>query len=368
MRHGIIYRGKNEIFKYIGWPTVCRDERGVLYAACSGHRLSHVCPFGKNYLFKSYDGGETWTNPIVINDTALDDRDAGILALGGGKMLMTYFNHPRSFYIERAEKNFNHVAENSYKALYRELYMGAVEYLKGMPEEHDVYGSFIRLSEDSGESWGEAIKVPVTAPHGPILLKNGKLLYVGKEFHSERQSGKGDILAYESSDGGRTWEYLSTVKDTAGFSGNKYTEPYAVELPSGRILCGIRVQEETITVHLCHSDDGGRSWSEPMPLGNSGSPPHFLLHSSGALILSFGRRTEPFGQRALISLDGGESFDYEVVLRDDSNTADLGYPSTVELDDGSLITVYYQSADNSDPYRSLLYTKWSLDEMRKINS
>lgn len=364
MLHGIVYRGENEIFKYIGWPTVCRDENGVLYAACSGHRISHICPFGKNYLFKSFDGGENWTNPIVINDTSLDDRDAGILSLGSGKMLMTYFNHTRSFYIDNAEEHSNHVADKAHVALHKELYMGAIEYLKKIPEEKNTFGSFVKLSDDSGSTWGEAIKVPITAPHGPILLKDGKLLYVGKEFHSGRESGKGDILCYESSDGGKTWDYLSTVKDTTGLPSYIYSEPHSIELASGRILCGIRVQEaDGFTVYLCHSDNGGRSFTEPKPLGNSGSPPHFMMHSSGAVILSYGRRKAPFGQRVMISYDGGETFTKEVTLRDDSPNADIGYPTTVELNDGSLITVYYQSAKNDDPYRSLLYTKWRLDEI-----
>ena len=38
---------------------------------------------------------------------------------------------------------------------------------------------------------------------------------------------------------------------------------------------------------------------------------------------------------------------------------DLGYPSTVELDDGSLMTVYYQKYED-DKKTSLLYTKWRL--------
>ena len=39
-----------------------------------------------------------------------------------------------------------------------------------------------------------------------------------------------------------------------------------------------------------------------------GAPPHLLLHSSGALICSVGRRKEPFGQRAYVSYDGGETW------------------------------------------------------------
>ena len=40
---------------------------------------------------------------------------------------------------------------------------------------------------------------------------------------------------------------------------------------------------------------------------------------------------------------------------------DLGYPATVELDDGSLMTVYYQKYED-DANCSILYTRWRLGE------
>ena len=87
MKQGIIYRKTDGPFRYQAWPSVCCDENGVLYAVCSGHRVAHVCPFGKNLMFTSHDGGETWSPPIIVNDTRLDDRDAGITYLGNGKMI-----------------------------------------------------------------------------------------------------------------------------------------------------------------------------------------------------------------------------------------------------------------------------------------
>ena len=110
------------------------------------------------------------------------------------------------------------------------------------------------------------------------------------------------------------------------------------------------------------SRDGGRTWSDPEPLDAedvSGSPPHLFRHSSGAIILTYGRRTEPFGQRALISRDNGETWEDEYILRDDGPDHDLGYPSTVELPDGSLLTVYYQKV-TGDRACSLLWTRWQL--------
>ena len=53
------------------------------------------------------------------------------------------------------------------------------------------------------------------------------------------------------------------------------------------------------------------------------------------------------GVGALLSCDGGKTWDtdHEVLLAGDGvRNGDLGYPSTVQLDDGSLVTaVYYAS-------------------------
>ena len=48
-------------------------------------------PFGKTVMYISRNGGKTWTPPIIINDTYLDDRDAGILYMGNGKLLVSWF-------------------------------------------------------------------------------------------------------------------------------------------------------------------------------------------------------------------------------------------------------------------------------------
>ena len=76
------------------------------------------------------------------------------------------------------------------------------------------------------------------------------------------------------------------------------------------------------------------------------------------------------GHRACLSLDGGASWDTgnEIVLRDDAPdielpwpaTWDLGYPASVELAPGELLTVYYQIAP-PDRKPSIQATRWSLN-------
>ncbi|MBR4206412.1 MAG: exo-alpha-sialidase [Clostridia bacterium] len=349
---GAVCRTPLSFFRYHGWPSVTVDENGVLYAVDSGFRVSHVCPFGKTCLYKSFDGGRTWSIPMVVNDTYLDDRDAGIVSLGGGRLLVTWFCHPAKSYL------------NEYSAGIRAVWPGAAGVLDAypqIPEEAGRGGSFVRLSDDGGMTWGETIRVPVTAPHGPGLLRDGSLVYLGKAFVTDEVS-PGAIAAYRSADGGRSWEKLGELSIPEGTVPDNFHEPHVLELPHGRLLGMIRAQGAGVahgfTMYETHSDDGGITWSPMISLGVSGSPPHLLLHSSGAVICSFGRREVPFGERALISYDGGETWADECVLSE-TEPGDLGYPATAELPDGSLVTVYYQRAE-SDGFTSLLWTKWSL--------
>lgn len=90
--------------------------------------------------------------------------------------------------------------------------------------------------------------------------------------------------------------------------------------------------------------------------GICGSPPHFLPLRDGSLMLSYSRRLDPYGSRARISTDGGLTWGEEYVLSE-APTNDHGYASTVELSDGSFVTVYYEIYGD-DTKTSILYTKW----------
>ena len=80
-----------------------------------------------------------------------------------------------------------------------------------------------------------------------------------------------------------------------------------------------------------------------------GAPPHLFRHSSGKLILATANRTGAFGINILVSENEGESWEIFDLTRDVPNTADLGYPATTELSDGSLFTVWYQHTALGEP-------------------
>lgn len=356
MEFNLVGRTPDGFFRYQAWPTVAKDAKGILYVASSGHRLGHVCPFGKNYLYISCDEGKTWTGPAVINDTYMDDRDAGLCAWDEGQLVLSWFSLRKENYDSRKHRT---------PALQTPLAEAARALWDTLPEGQYDPGAFVKTSADGGKTWSERVRVPVTSPHGPIRRRDGSLFFLGRVFlcDDEKNYPNGQICAIESRDGGKTWQKLGLVEEPEGIPRDRVHEPSALELPDGTILGAIRINGENgsadNTVCLTRSVDGGRTWTKPVMTGVCGTPPHLLLHSSGAVVMTYSRRLAPHGQRAKVSYDGGVTWGGELVIGPESPDWDHGYPSSVELSDGSILTVYYQKYGD-DTYNSILSTRWEL--------
>ena len=337
----IIMQNPGSKHNYFGWPTAARLQNGKIAVVASGFRLRHICPFGKAVLSLSADDGETYTSPEIVIDTVLDDRDGGILPFGESGVMITSFNNTVAF--QRGK------AENGYDS-------GYLDTITPEEEARDIGANF-RISNDLGVTFGEIHKSPVTSPHGPIQLSDGKILWVGRTFSPDNSHRIGvDRIEAHTVNLDGSMEYVGTIEtpEVEGFV-TLACEPHAIEV-DGRIVAHMRVhdksrQRELFTIYQSESYDKGRTWSKPHALlsRTGGAPPHLFRHSSGMLISAYGYRTEPFGIKVMFSEDGGESWDIDNYLYKNDVDLDLGYPSTVELSDGSLLTVFYARPDKDGP-------------------
>ncbi len=353
-QHGIICGyGNDTLFGYFGWPSVCRLGEHELLAAASGFRTGHVDPFGKSVCFRSEDDGKTWSAPLIVNDTPVDDRDTGLVAIGGGRALLTWFASDTRGIL--ADKTKAHLKSRRYRMDFNPI----VSLWDDATVAANV-GAFTRMRTERGV-WSPRRPSPVSAPHGPILRRDGTLLYLGSECRHELGNAggirMGDIIAVASGDAGDNWTKLGSVPNP---DEGKFYEAHALELPNGELLGAIRHQPD-FSIHLTRSVDGGKTWEKPEFLV-AGSPPSLLLHSSGTVVMSYGWRGEDPGQRIAFSRDGGKTWSLDWILRDDGPDGDLGYPSTVELADGTLYTVYYQKAHEGDLNCALMASRWELPE------
>jgi len=86
-----------------------------------------------------------------------------------------------------------------------------------------------------------------------------------------------------------------------------------------------------------------------------GYPPHLLKLSSGKVLLTHASRERPY---SILARLWGEMRD--LVLDDEIGSYDHGYPATVELEPGTLLSVYYES-DISSHDSAIRQIRWRLE-------
>jgi sialidase-1 len=326
--------------KYHGWPTLTRRANGELLVVCSGGREAHVCPFGRVELMRSKDDGKTWTWPRVLLDGPIDDRDAGVLETAKGSLLVTTFTS--NAYESSLAKN--------------EKWMSLHQRIPADARKKEL-GTWIIRSTDGGVTWSARSDSKVNSPHGPVQLKDGRLLYAGKNLWRDDVR----VGVCHSKDDGQSWEWLADIPARDGDELKNYHELHAVECANGTIVVHIRNHNakngrETLQTE---STDGGKTWTQPHSIGVWGLPSHLLKLKDDSLLMSYGYRRKPFGNQARVSSDNGQTWSLPYTISSDGIGGDLGYPSTVQLEDGSLITVWYERMSQG-PMAVLRLAHWSL--------
>lgn len=333
---------------YHGWPTLAARRNGELLVVYSGGREGHVCPFGRVELIRSRDGGHTWGWPQVLLNSPIDDRDAGAVETRAGSLLVTTFT---SLAYETDLKAASGWAPE------RLARWQAVDLRSTTEQRQALLGTWMLRSTDGGMTWSAPFRVPLNSPHGPTALSGGRLLYAGKQLWQAGQK----IGVCESTDDGRTWRWLADIAARSGDTVTEYHELHAVEAAKGRIIVHIRNQNRNNAGETLQSEsaDGGKSWTTPHAIGVWGLPSHLLRLRDGRLLMSYGYRRAPFGNQARVSSDHGQTWSAPIVISDDGAGWDLGYPSTVELASGQLLTVWYESL-NGSTHAVLRQARWSI--------
>ena len=296
------------------FPVLVRLKDGSLGAAVRGGD-GHLGIKGRLDWVRSEDGGKTWSEPAVIVDSQWDDRNAGVGVMSDGTVVMAYAE--ASTYDEEGKWDTG----------------------------RGKYALYYVYSTDHGRTWSD--KIPLCpevfhsgSPYGRIIaLRDGTALM---QVYTSHRSLLAPVSAegrhtgiVRSTDNGRTWGDWSLV--AVGFN-----EIALAELPDGRLVAAMRSERADMAV--CGSADKGRTWTKPRPLTKVNQHPADLcLLQSGALLMTYGCRLEPKGVQAILSDDAGRtwSFDRRVFLAWKALNRDCGYPSAMQLDDGTIVMLYY---------------------------
>lgn len=334
---------------YSAWGTVIRRANGELMLAYSGGREDHICPFGRVESMVSRDEGRTWTWPRVLMDSASDDRDTGLLETSKGTLLVTFFTSiAYQQHLEAPTLRINRVFKEEASA---HIARSKLAKLRLSPEEQAMdVGNWMLRSTDGGLNWSARLPMPCFSPHGPTEMLDGGLMFAGA---NGPKSG-----VWISRDDGLTWVLLSYLDVRPG-------ETHGIEANDGTLVVHVRDRValtpggsvEWATVQM-DSENGGKTWSKPRII-TDGYPSFIKKLANGSILMTYGYRKKPYGVRARVSLDNAKTWSEEIVISSDGNSSDLGYPSTVQLSDNSLLTVWYEVVKGSRN-AILRQAKWTI--------
>jgi len=312
--------------------TVLRDGEIVVTVR---EATDHLAINGRMIMVRSHDNGNSWTPKEVLYDLGrCDHRSAPIFELPSGEWVTTDY---------RAGAEYN---------------PDGVWDVKTAVHGPSLWGAW---SGDRGKTW-EFSAEPITVPGAHyeyaeverhmIQLPSGRLLvpanYVESGPNGEEPTWNVYRIAlFASDDNGRSWHVLSHLPRHPHTIG----EGTLLQTKSGKITLLSRTQWggagglEKGGLLQSDSFDDGQSWSEWRQTGMSsmGSPGHLLQLQDGRIMCTHASRAYPGSIYVTLSSDEGATWDTagtRIVANDVVNW-DSCYPTSGQMADGTIITVWY---------------------------
>jgi Neuraminidase (sialidase) len=289
---------------YAAFPDICRLSNGDLFCVFysgyghvskpntqwpKGGRIMAVC---------SSDSGKSWSKPLVIIDTAQDDRDPSVTSLKDGTVLLNWF------------------------ALHQ-----------------DQVAILLARSTDQGKTWSEPMTLDLHSPYPfacstPIRqLPDGSLI-LGL-YHEDAKKNLAFGATVKSYDGGKTWTDLALIGEKSGVFLDAETD--VMTLKDGTLLAALRSSKADM--HYAQSNDGGKRWGQVHSFGFKGHCPYFLRHRTGVILLAHRMPATSLHW----SNDEGKTWQGPVQI----DSLGGAYPSMVELPNGDVYCVYYEEGKGS---------------------
>lgn len=221
----------------------------------------------------------------------------------------------------------------------------------GRPKQPDfrdaILRSWVLRSADGGRTWEKREAFPSAEPgwsehipFGDIWVGDDGALHTScyqGEFTDPSQSTKTKgwrSWHFRSADDGWTWEPVSLI-------GPRHNETDIFPLGGKSWLAAARIEK----MELIRSDDNGATWREPQAVTERNEiNGHLARLKDGRLLLSYGVRVD--GRRgvwAKFSSDDGATWGAPLRLAHTVDGGDCGYPSSVQLPGGSIVTAWYSS-------------------------
>ncbi|MES2694594.1 MAG: sialidase family protein [Verrucomicrobiota bacterium] len=318
------------------WPKLTVTPKGELFAAIYNRPVHGVLP-GDVDVYASTDG-TTWTkrgtatqregDMARFNHSIGSTRNGDLIVVSGG---WTY--HPRD-------------PQGAYK-------------------KKKLLRPTASRSSDGGRTWSVSEKFPDGAdgmtlvPFGNVETGADGALRVAAYSYNNTVKPRVDICyTAVSKDNGSTWTLGSVVGQPAA------NETDVVHLGGGKWLAAARdlgaTGQRQHSTDIFASDDDAKTWRHlASPVGPSQHPADLLKLADGRVLLTVGDRRTDRGVNVHISADGGKTWT-EGARISRGVSGDCGYPSTAQLPDGTLVTVFYAAKTTAYDKYQMASIRWRL--------
>ena len=289
---------------YQAFPDVCRLKNGdllcVFYAGYGHVSLPRKeCPKGGRICcVRSRDEGRTWSAPRILFDGPFDDRDPHIAQMRDGAAVCSFFTY------------------------------------RPQPDGKTRCDTCLVASRDGGATW--ETEAQIVAPEWPSSAPVRELPDGTRILGVYREDGTtacGGII--RSIDGGKTWCAPIPIGQGSGVRLDAETD--FVLLKNGDLYAALR--GDRVNMHFATSPDGGLTWSPVKDIGFPAHCPHFTRLSTGEILM-----VHRLPLTALhVSRDEGKTWQGPYTV----DQTPGAYPSTVELNDRTVLVVYYEEGARS---------------------
>jgi hypothetical protein len=228
-------------------------------------------------------------------------------------------------------------------------------------ERANVLQPWVCRSTDGGRSWirsvaiGPSTDASTVIPFGDVVRSPDGALGLSCYSHA---AGQNTAHFFRSHDDGRTWGEPPTI-----IGAGDYNETALLCLDRERWLAASRTHRDA-HLDLFTSQDAGSTWTCCGPLTLPGQHPgHLARLADGRILLVYGLRNRGLrGVGARWSPDEGKTWEAPVVLVNLEDATDVGYPASVQVEDGTIVTAYYCNRISAHQRYHMGIVRWRIDE------
>ena len=341
----IIYEDDNY---YSAFPSVVTRPDGELIVAFRrapsrqifGEKAtSHVDPNSYLVLVRSKDNAVSWTSEteLIFAHPFGGSQDPCMIQLRDGTIVCSSYGWAR----------VNDDVANTFTKTIRH---GNFVFI----------GGYLLHSKDGGRSW-QGPTIPLVVPGNAIKNvfgdscpaynrgamcqgKNGRL-YWACAVITQLNPRRTEVHLLTSDDQGHNWSYACPIAQDEKAS---FNETSLYETPRGDLVAFLRTANFNDATVVARSTDGGKSFQPWRNSGFQGHPHYALCLPDKRVLLIYGYRHQPYGIRARVLEAECRNFESagEIILRDDGDNGDIGYPWATIMADGRILVTYYFNTKN----------------------